>query len=329
MNRLPNQTLQTGLSLVEFMVAIAIQVILLAGMVYVYGSSRTLFTVNQELSRVQENGRYATDMLLYDIRMAGFAGCRNIGDIEPNIIANSPPVFSALTDSLTVFENGAGWTNPTAIARVAGTDVITLQSTQGVGMQLTGNMAADNANIQVASNPDGLEANDLVLIFDCSNADLFRATGVSEGSGTVTITHANSSNTTNRLSKAYQSDAQIMSFDAQTYFIGTDNNGETGLYQYSFNDSAAVLLTQGVESMQLMLAEDLGGDGEPDTYVNATAVADWEAVIGVRLGLLMRSADRASTEVRNYSFDGSEANTNSDQRLRKAFWSYAALRNRI
>ena len=150
MNRLPNQTLQTGLSLVEFMVAIAIQVILLAGMVYVYGSSRTLFTVNQELSRVQENGRYATDMLLYDIRMAGFAGCRNIGDIEPNIIANSPPVFSALTDSLTVFENGAGWTNPTAIARVAGTDVITLQSTQGVGMQLTGNMAADNANIQVA-----------------------------------------------------------------------------------------------------------------------------------------------------------------------------------
>jgi len=268
-------------------------------------------------------------MLLYDIRMAGFAGCRNIGDIEPNIIANSPPVFSVLTDSLTVFENGAGWTNPTAIARVAGSDVITLQSTQGAGMQLTGNMAADNANIQVASNPDGLEANDLVLIFDCSKADLFRATGVSEGSGTVTITHANSSNTTNRLSKAYQSDAQIMSFDAHTYFIGTDSNGETGFYQYSFNEGSAVLLAQGVEDMQLMLAEDLGGDGQPDTYVKATGVTDWEAVIGVRVGLLMRSADRASTEVRNYSFDGSEANTNSDQRLRKAFWSYAALRNRI
>jgi hypothetical protein len=159
------------------MVAMAIQVILLAGMVYVYGGSRALFTVNQELSRVQENGRYATDMLLYDIRMAGFAGCRNIGDIEPNIIANSPPAFAVVTDSLTVFENGAGWTNPTAIARVAGSDVITLQSTQGAGMQLTGNMAADNANIQVAANPDGLEANDLVLIFDCSKADLFRATG--------------------------------------------------------------------------------------------------------------------------------------------------------
>ena len=49
MNRLPKQHLQTGLSLVEFMVAMAIQVILLAGMVYVYGGSRALFTVNQEL----------------------------------------------------------------------------------------------------------------------------------------------------------------------------------------------------------------------------------------------------------------------------------------
>jgi len=113
MTRLANHNFQAGLSLVEFMVAMVIQMILLAGMVYVYGGSRAMFTVNKELSRVQENGRYATDMLLYDIRMAGFAGCRNIGDIEPNIIANSPPVFSVLTDSLTVFENGAGWTNPT------------------------------------------------------------------------------------------------------------------------------------------------------------------------------------------------------------------------
>lgn len=320
---------QTGLSLIELMVAMAIQFILLAGMVYVYGSSRTMFTVNQELSRVQETGRYATDLLLYDIRMAGFAGCRNISEIIPNIIANSPPAFSAISDSLTVFEDGTGWTNPTATARLAGTDVITLQSTQGSGVSLTGNMAADNANIQVGGNPDGLQANDLVLISDCSRADLFRATGVSTGGGTVTITHANSTNTTNRLSKAYQDDAQVMSFDAHTYFIGTDANGEPGLYQYSFNTASAVLLAQGVEGMQLLLAEDTSGDSEPDIYVNADAVTEWDAVIGVRVGLLMRSADGAASDARDFNFDGNEANTGSDRRLRKVFWSYAALRNRI
>ena len=319
---------QAGLSLVELLVAMAIQFILLGGMVYVYSNSKIMFTVNEQLSRVQENGHYATDALLYDIRMAGFAGCRSIKEITPNIIANSPPAFATLTDSLTVYENGSGWTNPTTLTRVAGTDVITLQSTRGSGAQLTGNMATDNANIQVGGNPDGLVANDLILISDCSNADLFRASSVSGGS-TVTIAHANNVNTDNRLSKPYQDDAQIMSFDAHSYFIATGANGEPGLYQHSFNSNTATLMAEGIESMQLLLAEDSNDDQEPDIYVNAAAVVDWEAVIGVRIGLLMRSDNGVATEPRSFTFNGGEANTGDDTRVRKAFWTYAAMRNRI
>lgn len=324
---LPNRR-QGGLSMVELLVAMAIQFILLGGMVYVYTNSKVMFRVNEQLSRVQENGRYATDALLYDIRMAGFAGCRSIREITPNIIANSPPVFENITDSLSVYENGSGWTNPTTLTRVAGSDVITLQSTRGSGISLTGNMSADNANIQVDSNPDGLVANDLILISDCSNADLFRASSVSNGS-TVTIAHANNVNTDNRLSKAYQDDAQIMSFDAHSYFIALGSNGEPGLYQHSFNTNTATLLAEGIESMQLLLAEDTSGDQQPDIYVDATAVSDWEAVIGVRVGLLMRSEDGVATEPRSFTFNGTEANTGDDRRVRKAFWSYAAMRNRI
>jgi len=206
--------------------------------------------------------------------------------------------------------------------------VITLQSTRGSGISLSGNMAADNANIQITSNPDGLVANDLILISDCSNADLFRATSVSNGA-TVTIAHANSSNTTNRLSKAYQSDAQILSFDSHSYFVAQDAAGEPGLYQYSLNSNSASLLTEGIENLQFMLAEDNDGDQQPDGYVDATAVVDWEAVIGVRVGLLLRSSNGVASEARSFSFDGAEANTGNDMRLRKAFWSYAALRNRI
>ncbi len=319
---------QKGFSMVELLVAMVIQFILLAGMVYVYSNSRVMFTVNEQLSRVQENGRYLTDALLYDIRMAGYSGCRSIDEIVPNIIANSPPTFASLTDSIAVFENGAGWTNPTALARVAGSDVITLQSAQGSGVGLVGNMAADNANIQVGSNPDGFAANDLMLISDCSKADLFRASSVSSG-GSVTIAHANNVNTDNRLSKAYGNDAQIMSFDAHTYFIGTGANGEPGLYQHSFNSNTATLLAEGVENMQLLLAEDTSGDQEPDTYVDATAVSDWQAVIGVRVGLLMRSNNNVATEARAFTFNGANANSGNDTRVRKAFWSYAAMRNKI
>jgi len=319
---------QTGLSMVELLVAMAIQFILLAAMIYVYGGSKQMFAVNEQMARVQENGRHATDALLYDIRMSGYVGCRSMEDITPNIIANSPPAFVSFGDGLSVFDNGVGWNNPTTLTRVAGTDVITLQSTRGSGVSLTSNMTADNANIQITSNPDGLVADDLILISDCSSADLFRATSVSSGS-TVTIAHANSTNTTNRLSKAYQSDAQILFFDSHSYFVAQDAAGETSLYQYSLNSNSVTLLTQGIENLQFMLAEDSDGDQQPDGYVDATAVVDWEAVIGVRVGLLLRSENGVASESRSFSFDGAEANTGNDMRLRKAFWSYAALRNRI
>jgi type IV pilus assembly protein PilW len=340
---------QTGLTLVELLVAMAIQFILLAAMVYVYTSSRVMFTVNEQLSRVQENGRYATDTLLYDIRMAGFTGCRSIKEITPNIIANSPPVFAGLGDSLVVYEDGDGWTNPTTLNRVAGSDVITLQSTRGSGVSLVGNMAVDTAQLQINSNPDGLESNDLILISDCSNADLFRATTVAKSASQVNITHAMSTNTDNRLSKLYQDGAQILSFDAHTYFIATGANGEPGLYQYSLSSATATLLAEGIESMQLLLAEDTNGDQEPDIYVSASlpkaaVVADpgagipasdavigtdWEAIIGIRVGLLLRSEIGVASEPRSYSFNGAEANSGNDTRVRKAFWSYAAMRNKI
>ena len=340
---------QTGLTLVELLVAMAIQFILLAAMVYVYTSSRVMFTVNEQLSRVQENGRYATDALLYDIRMAGFSGCRSIKEITPNIIANSPPVFASLGDSLVAYENGDGWTNPTTLNRVAGSDVITLQSTRGSGVSLVGNMSVDTAQLQINSNPDGLKSNDLILISDCSNADLFRATTVAKGASKVNITHAMSTNTSNRLSKLYQDDAQILSFDAHTYFIATDANGEPGLYQYSLSSATATLLAEGIESMQLLLAEDTNGDQEPDVYISASSPkaavvadpgagipasdavigTDWEAIIGIRVGLLMRSEIGIASEPRSYSFNGVEANPGNDTRVRKAFWSYAAMRNKI
>lgn len=317
---------QLGFSMVELMVAMVIQFILLAGMVFVYSNSRVMFTVNEQLSRVQENGRYLTDVLLHDIRMAGYSGCRSIDEVVPNNIARLPPTFASLADGITVFENGAGWANPSALTRVAGSDVITLQSAQGSGVSLRANMITDTATIRMIWNPDRLAANDLILISDCSHADLFRALAIKHG---TIIVHNNIANTGNQLSKAYAKDAQLMPFDAHTYFIATGANAEPGLYQYSFNSDTATLLAEGVENMQLLLAEDTSGDQEPDVYVNATAVMDWEAVIGVRVGLLMRSANNVATEARAFTFNGANANTGNDTRVRKAFWSYAAMRNRI
>lgn len=320
---------QAGLSLVEMMIAIFIQFLLLGGLVYIYVNSKDLYQVNEQLSRLQENGRYATNSILYDLRMAGYAGCRSLDQLTPNIVADPAPLFSGIDHALSAYEDGTGWTNPSSITHKANTDVLTTRFIFGRGTYLTGNMASDNANIQVANNPDGLQTGNLALIYDCQGSDLFRITSISNTGSGVTIVHASTSNTSNRLSRLYGANARVLPFDTHTYFIGLDTEGGSGLYQYSLNSDTAVLLVNGIQDMQFYYAEDNNGDLEPDTYNEATAVADWNKVIGVRMGLLVQSSDGASSEVRSFNFDGSEANTVNDRRLRQAFWSYAALRNKI
>ena len=65
---------QTGLTLIELMVALGIGAFLMIGAVTVFMQSRTSFRVTESVSRLQENGRFVLDALEPDIRMARFWG---------------------------------------------------------------------------------------------------------------------------------------------------------------------------------------------------------------------------------------------------------------
>lgn len=66
---------QAGLSLIEILVAMALGLVVLAGATNLFlGSSRT-FEVNESLSRMQEDARFALNRVERDVRMAGFRGC--------------------------------------------------------------------------------------------------------------------------------------------------------------------------------------------------------------------------------------------------------------
>ncbi len=65
---------QHGVTLVELMVALGIGSLLMIGAVSVYMQSRTAFTVSESVSRLQENARYAFEILEPDIRMAHYWG---------------------------------------------------------------------------------------------------------------------------------------------------------------------------------------------------------------------------------------------------------------
>ncbi len=76
-----------GLSLVELMVAITIGAILLGGAVTLFINNRDTYKTTNELSRLQETARYALDMMVKDIRMAGYFGC---ADRLDTVVVNVP-----------------------------------------------------------------------------------------------------------------------------------------------------------------------------------------------------------------------------------------------
>ncbi len=87
---------QYGMTLIELMVALAIGAFLMIGAITVFMQSRTAFRVTESLSRMQENARFALDLLEADVRMAHYWGLNTVTTTVANraapTAANGPGV---------------------------------------------------------------------------------------------------------------------------------------------------------------------------------------------------------------------------------------------
>lgn len=63
---------QSGLTLVELMIAMLLVIFLLGSVLLIHISGRATFLDSEQMSRIQENVRFASDYMIRDIRNAGF-----------------------------------------------------------------------------------------------------------------------------------------------------------------------------------------------------------------------------------------------------------------
>lgn len=343
MNRSLLPRYSRGLSLIELMVALVLSLVIGAAVLQMFLASKTTYRVQDAMARVQENGRFAVSFLASDIRMAGFMGCGNLNEITISVIANPPPIDAA--NPLGQVIGGADNVSATnAWNAVAGTDVLSIRRASSGGVSLVGNMATDNANIQVANNDLGLIAGDTLFLSDCLSADIFRATNVSSGAGKTTVAHANNFNTSNKLSKAYGADAELLVFESITYFIrDTGRKTASGdpinalMVERKFanrSDASAnpVELVDGVQNMQLEYGVATGANMIASDYLAASDVTDWTKVVSVRFSLLLQSIDGnvvASSGAASQVLNFNGAAVPADGRLRQVFGSAVAIRNRV
>lgn len=324
-----------GFSLVEIMVALTLSLLLLGAVFQIFISTKASYRMNEGLARLQETARFAADILAGDIRMAGYQGCMTLDQLTPNVIVKNPPSELLLYDTANLLRGQNNLASSNALGALAGSDSLNIRKVSSTAAHLTGNMAAINANIQIDGNPTGFKQNDILMITDCANADIFKATTVSSGGGTVTIAHANNVNITNNLSKAYQSDARVMAFESSTYYVAdttrTNAAGEPihALYVQRLGGTP-VELVAGVENMQVLYGEDGNADGSVDSYANAGAVADFANVLSVRIALLVNSVAPASTQPDSaaYTLLDETVNPPDGRYLRKVFSLTSTARSR-
>ena len=189
---------QRGLTLVELMIALVLGLFLIGGLLQIFISSKQTYRMQEALSRLQENGRFAIDFMTRDIRLAGFKGCssRSYAALPPvlNLDLNQPTAF--LYDFNTAIQgfeatSKDAWT-PTMVAGITepfknGSDVITIRRADEQGFAVTvqdvNKLTLDN------STPDPVPANKPILT--ASNANLTASSDNLKSAGFLNSSGAN------------------------------------------------------------------------------------------------------------------------------------------
>lgn len=343
--RMTSLAKQQGLSLIEIMVALTVSLILMAGVLQIFLSSKQSYKTNDGLSRVQEAGRFSLETLIRDVRLAGFQGCANPAWVDTSTpVTNAAPTanFNLRDSALRGFNAAAGgaWSPAfptdftTNVALVPGSDILAVQ--HGSSIQASVLNTSSTTKIDMQSNPDGLAASTVALVTDCSSADVFSVSSIAGNSITPDIT----------LSHAYGtqgSTATVMRLESYFYFVG--NTGRTGddgqpirsLYRRTV-DGATEELIEGVENMQVLYGQKSGANIQ---YLPADdAALNLSQVVSVQIAVLVSasSASRDTDDNTVYTLlddcvgppdNATCAGTYAaNRRLRQVFTTTISLRNR-
>ena len=326
MRQRPTHT--AGFTLVELMVSLVVALVVMAGALRVFIGMRESFRLEDALSRMQENGRYAAEALAVDARQAGFSGCITaINNLLNPAGANYVPAIYDVTRPLTGFEfagTGVGntyavttlapagvatnnWADDTGTALpallqdtvVPGTDVLMVKRAD---QRLVATTTAGTTQIAptitmnvVVANPPTVMNNAIVLVSDCVGADLFQNSGANNSNTLGRATGGSPGNldpTTNDFSHPYVPGIEIYMYSATAYYIGTGASGEPSLFRRRFptgGTGTVEELVEGVENFQVLFGEDTNGDRMADTYVRANSVTSWQRIVALKIGLLMRT----------------------------------------
>lgn len=337
---------QRGFSIVELLVAMTLSLIVLAGVLAVMFSSKVTYNENERVGRIQENGRAAIELILRDLRGAGFPGCAQPipGLLQVNnMLANPTAAAWNLTQPLVGFEGSGGIWTPTLDAALfpnatANNDVVLVRTIPaGMPSMRVSASVSPTAAIAVGKETDEtLVVGTPAVISDCEFASIFIVGGFADGGATATISRSTAggppSNATTNLGATFAIGAQVAPITSIGYFIAPNPAGTSNSLWRVVGNAAPQEIVPGAQALQIRYGIDTDGDAEVtvNNYVDANAVTDWDQVVSVSLALLIRSSEPNSSmlDTRQYRLLGINLGPFNDRYQRSLFTTTVTLRNR-
>ena len=358
---------QSGFSIVELMIALVLGLVLMGGVIQVFISSKRAYNLNEEMSWIQENARFAVGFMAEDLRMAGYYGCASRSSSVANVLDGA--------DSSWVTDFGKGlygydgddadfpdeFPQPTTDSlpdTMPLTDVFTIHKADpDNSFQVTAHNPT-SAVIDIQGNhpyPTGT----ILIVSDCHHSAVFQTTG--NGTNKVNHNKGNSVSpgnctkglglpvpdpcTANGTGYTYKEDAFIMRAIGHAYYIDIASNGIPSLFRESLDEggvtTTAEEMVQGVENMQIQYGVDtsvatVSPDFIPDRYKDASEVRvepandidEWKnGVVTARITMLLRSLTEVASEPQPFTYMGTTY-TPTDNYVRRVFSTTVKLRNR-
>ena len=274
---------QRGFTMVELMVALLLGLVLIGGVINVFLTSGQTLRVNQNLSRVHENARFAIEMFSREIREAGMVPCGST--LSANVLrTGSAPAwtvpwwastydgmvrgFDDGQDSTAIKGFGAGTAD-----RVGGTDALLIlrpSSDEADLRRLASHDPAENSftdasviSTAVKSRYDSRPA----LVCDGKSAALLQIGVASESLGEFdyrTGTYNCSMNLGNvdascatTTPRTFDAGAQLTRWDPAFWYVGHNSRGTKSLYRVGIKLSSGAVendvqeMVPDVENMQI------------------------------------------------------------------------------
>lgn len=308
-----NTARQSGFSLTELMVAVTLGLLVVAGLAGVFATTSQSRGEVERTNRQIENGRYAMQVVIDDLRVAGFLGELDPGNLATPATKPDPcaTTIAELKAAMSLHVQGydEGANAPSCLDDVR-------ENTDIVVIRRASTCVAGAADCEPAtSGPPYFQAS---LCYPSSGSTELAAGDINSYFALSTDTSALTMH-----KKDCTSLANLRRYRTHIYFIANNNNGTDGiptLKRAELDGSAFTIvpLVEGIENLQIEYGVDTdvkgtanagspnGYTSDPDGFnacVGQACVENWRNVVAVKLHLLARNTERATgyTDTKTYS----------------------------